>query len=367
MTDFFYNNTIIFPILLGLVSTAFLTFVSVKILKKIGLIDDPKTHKHPAIVHSRPVPRGGGIPLFFGTFFTSLFFIPFSNIIISIFFASFLALVIGVIDDKLNAKSKDVSPYLRFLINILTAVIVVGSGISIHFITNPFSGGIIHLDLIKFQLPFLPFTLLLSDLISVIWLIWVMNMLNWSKGVDGQMPGIVAISAIVIGILSLKLNSEGAGSFIDTKLSFIIAGSAIGFLLFNFYPAKIFPGYGATSLYLLLGVVSILTSAKLATAILVMGIPIVDAIFTIARRIAAKHSPFRHDNKHLHHILLKLGYSQRQIALFYWSISAILGMVALTVESKSKVFAIIMLTVISGAGLLFLHAIISKDNDKTTS
>ena len=82
-----------------------------------------------------------------------------------------------------------------------------------------------------------------------------MNMLNWSKGVDGQMPGIVAISAIVIGILSLKLNPAGHGGFIDAQLSFIIAGAAIGFLFFNFYPAKNFPGVDSgTSLYFLLGV-----------------------------------------------------------------------------------------------------------------
>ncbi len=90
---------------------------------------------------------------------------------------------------SLNAKSRDVSPYIRFLINILTAVIVVGSGISIHFITNPFGGGLIYLDTMKLPI----FNLLLSDVLSVMWLIWVMNMVNWSKGVDGQMPGIVAI------------------------------------------------------------------------------------------------------------------------------------------------------------------------------
>ncbi len=367
MIDTLYSNTILFPFATSLVATILLTFISIKIIKKLGLIDDPKLHKHPAIIHTKPIPRGGGIPLFLGVFTASLFFIPFSPTVIAIFSASFLALTIGVIDDKLNAKSKDISPYLRFLVNILTAVIVVGSGVSIHFITNPFGGDIMHLDAIRLQLPFLPFALLLSDVISVIWLMWIMNMLNWSKGVDGQMPGIVAISAIVIGILTLKLNVAGGGGFIDTKLSFIIAGSALGFLFFNFHPAKIFPGYGATSIYLLLGVVSILSSAKLATAVLVMGVPLVDFIFTIIRRILNKQSPLKGDNKHLHHILLKLGYTQKQIALFYWSISAILGVVALTLESKSKIFAIIMVLAITGGSLLFLHTVISKDNEKTIS
>jgi UDP-GlcNAc:undecaprenyl-phosphate/decaprenyl-phosphate GlcNAc-1-phosphate transferase len=355
------------PLFTALLFTAGFTYLSIGLAKRLGLMDDPKKHVHPGIIHTKPIPRGGGIPLFFGALASSLFFIPFNNTTIAIFFAAFLALVIGVIDDKLNSQSKDVSPYLRFLVNILTAIIVVGSGVSISFITNPFGGGVIQLDAIKYTIPFLPFTFLLSDVITVLWLIWVMNMLNWSKGVDGQMPGIVAISAIIIGVLSLRLDPLGQGSFIDAQLSFIIAGAAIGFLFFNFYPAKIFPGYGATSLYLLLGVASILTSAKLATAILVMGVPMVDMLFIIIRRLLNKKSPFQGDKKHLHHILLKLGYNQRQVALYYWCFSAILGLLSLTLESKSKVFAIIMVIAVTGGTLLFLHRISKAKDEELTS
>ncbi len=356
-------TTVLLPFLTAFIATTILTPIAIRFIKKFGLLDDPTRHKHPAIIHSKPIPRSGGIPLFLGVLIASIFFIPFTSTTLAIFFAAFLALVIGVIDDKLNAQAKDVSPYLRFFINILTAVIVVGSGVSIHFITNPF-GGIFHLDTITFPLYILPYSIALSDIVSVIWLIWVMNMLNWSKGVDGQMPGIVVISAIIIGILSLRLNPIGIENSIDANLSFIIAGSALGFLIYNFYPAKIFPGYGATSIYLLLGVASILTSAKLATAILVMGVPIVDAIFIIIRRILSRKSPFQGDKKHLHHILLKLGFSQRQVALFYWAISAILGIISLLLENKSKVFAIIMLVVITGGTLFFLHAVTKKNNEK---
>jgi UDP-GlcNAc:undecaprenyl-phosphate/decaprenyl-phosphate GlcNAc-1-phosphate transferase len=349
-----YQN-ILYSALVAFATTCLITVACVWLFKKIGLVDDPKQHIHPGIIHKKPIPRGGGVPLFFGALIAGVFFLPINNITIAIFASAFIMLIVGVIDDKQNSRSRDVSPYFRFLINILTAVIVVGSGISIHFITNPFGGGLIYLDAMK--IPVL--NLLLSDLVSVLWLIWVMNMVNWSKGVDGQMPGIVAISAIVIGLLSLKLNPEGAGTgFLDVKLSFIIAGAALGFLVFNYYPAKIFPGYGATSLYLLLGVVAILSSAKLATAVLVMGVPTVDAVFTIIRRVMNKRSPFKHDNRHLHHKLLKLGYTQRQIALSYWCISAILGIISLTLDARSKVFALIMLTVITGGVLVFLHFVI---------
>ena len=365
MTDWL-NSIVLFPLLTAFLSTVLLTAFSIKIMKKAGLVDDPVLHKHPAIIHTKPIPRGGGIPLYLGTLIAGILFLPHDPTMVAIFFAAFLALTIGVIDDKLNAQSKDVPPYFRFLVNILTAVIVVGSGVSIHFITNP-AGGILHFDAMRYTVPLLNYTVYLSDFISVFWLIWVMNMINWSKGVDGEMPGIVAISAIVIGILSLRLNALGSGAFIDAKLSFIIAGSALGFLLFNFYPAKIFPGYGATSLYLLLGVASILTSAKLATAILVLGVPIIDAVFIIIRRILHKQNPLKGDNKHLHHILLKLHFSQRQIALFYWCLTAILGIISLTIQSRSKLFVIVMVTVIIGGGIYFLHAVTKNANETTNS
>jgi UDP-GlcNAc:undecaprenyl-phosphate GlcNAc-1-phosphate transferase len=362
-----FLNVLILPFLVSFLVTAIATPFAIKLMRKLNIIDDPKIHIHPGIIHTKPIPRGGGLPLFLGVLVAAIFFIPMNSVTIAIFFAAFLALVIGIIDDKLNSQAKDVSPYLRFCINILTAVIVVGSGVSIHYITNPFGPGVIHLDTITYSLPFLPITLVLSDVISVIWLIWVMNMLNFSKGIDGQMPGIVAISALVIGLLSLQLNTGITGGSIDAQLSFIISGAALGFLLFNFYPAKIFPGYGATSIYLLLGVASILTSAKLATAILVMGVPMVDFIFIIIRRILNKKSPFKGDKKHLHHILLSFGWSQRRIALFYWCISAILGMISLTLTSKSKFFTILMVVVLTGGALLFLHSISKKGNEKTTS
>jgi len=150
------------------------------------------------------------------------------------------------------------------------------------------------------------------------------------------MPGIVAISAIIIGVLSLRFSPLDQTSTTAATLSFIIAGASLGFLVFNFYPAKIFPGYGATALYLMLAVASILSSAKLATAILVMGVPMTDGMFTIIRRILSGKSPFWHDKKHLHHLLLDLGFGQRRIALFYWTISAILGILSLVLSSKEN-------------------------------
>lgn len=350
-------STVLYPFLIALLATVFVTPLSLKFIKKFGIIDDPKKRKHPAIVHKKPTPRAGGIPLFLGVLIASVFFLPMEKVIYAVFLAAFLCLVVGVLDDKF-----DISPYVRFIINIIAAIIVVVGGANIPFITNPF-GGILFLNALK--IPFLNGYAIgfLSYLITILWIVWVMNMLNWSKGVDGQMPGIVAVSAIIIGLLSLRFPVVDHYGLVSAKLAFIIAGASLGFLVFNFYPAKIFPGYGATSIYILLAVVSILSSAKLATAILVMAVPMIDGAFTITRRIASGKSPFWHDRRHLHHLLLKKGLNQRQIALSYWVISAIFGTLALVLSSRGKLFAIIMLLIIVGGTILFLQLNIENQED----
>src|ERR1035437_1555787 len=352
-------NIKIFSFIIAFLATAIATPISLIFLKKFNIVDDPKVHKHPAMLHKIPIPRGGGIPLFIGVLVACVFFLPFTKVILATLIAAFFSLLIGVIDDKY-----DLSPYLRFAVNILCAIFVVVMGANVPFITNPL-GGILNFS--HLQLPFLNGTVInfAAELIAILWIVWVMNMLNWSKGVDGQMPGIVAISAIVIGILSLRFSHLDQTSATAATLSFIVAGASLGFLVYNFYPAKIFPGYGATAIYLILAVASILSGAKLATAILVMGVPMTDGFITIARRILSGKSPFWHDKKHLHHLLLSLGFGQRRIALFYWTISAILGTLSLVLSSKGKLFAIIMLIIIAGGGVLFLQVLIKRANDKT--
>lgn len=353
------------PFSLSFIITVAVTPLCVKLLKKFKIVDDPGVRKHPGVIHKKPVPRGGGIPLLIGVIVAGLFLLPVTGITILIMLASVIALIVGVVDDAYNARAKDLHPYIRLIFNIICAFIVIAAGVSIDFITNPF-GGIIHFDAIRLSL--LPdVNISLAQIITVIWIVWVMNMLNWSKGVDGQMPGIVGISAIIIGLLGLRSFSIEPVVLIETKLSFMIAGSAFGFLLFNFYPAKIFPGYGATSLYLLLAVVSILSSAKLATALLVMGVPAIDGIFTITRRMFTGRSPFLHDKKHLHHLLLTLGFSQRDIAVAYWVFSGFLGILALTLDSKSKLFALLLLIIIVSGSLLFLHFIVRYTHEKEAS
>src|SRR3989344_27129 len=127
------ENFILPPFITAFIATALAVPFCLIFIKKLKLFDDPKTHKHPGVIHKKPIPRGGGIPLFIGIFIACLFFVPVIPSTIAILTASFIALVIGVLDDKY-----DISPYIRFGFNILCAVIVVKSGISIAYITNPF-------------------------------------------------------------------------------------------------------------------------------------------------------------------------------------------------------------------------------------
>ena len=225
MMEGILNYVITYPFLVALLTTALVTPLCIKLLKKYGIVDDPKRN-HPGIIHKKPIPRGGGIPLFLGTLVAGILFLPLNSTIGAIFLAAFIALVVGVLDDKY-----DLSPYLRFGTNIICAVIIVAAGISVNFITNP-AGGILYLNEFRLPIEFLGINaaIVLSDIVAILWIIWVMNMLNWSKGVDGQMPGIVAISAFFIGLLSLRFGSLDITTQASATLSFIIMGVAIGFL-----------------------------------------------------------------------------------------------------------------------------------------
>jgi UDP-GlcNAc:undecaprenyl-phosphate GlcNAc-1-phosphate transferase len=171
------------------------------------------------------------------------------------------------------------------------------------------------------------------------------------------MPGIVTVAAFILGLLSLKINLFGDPEQINVaKIAFITASSAFGLLIFNWYPAKIFPGFsGSTILGFMIAILSILSGAKLATAILVLLIPATDFVYTFIRRILEGKSPVWGDKGHLHHKLLEIGLSHRQIALFYILGSVILGAAALSLSSSGKLFAAGLVTIIILGAILWLN------------
>lgn len=332
--------------------TYFITPVVAKFAIQFGLIDDPNLRPHPAHTHKGVIPRAGGAAIFLGVSVASFLFLPIDKILLGILGGGIIIVLIGLWDDK-----HDLSPYFRFLTNFLAAGVVVGTGVGVPYITNPFNG-VLRLDTWQIAFEFFgPHSILVwADLFAIFWIVWCANMVNWSKGVDGQMPGFVAIAAVTLGILSFKFSAHDISQETVTSLAFITAGAFLGFLPWNFYPQKIMPGYGGGTLAgFLLAVLSILSGGKLGTAILVLAVPMIDAIYTIGRRAIQGKSPFRADRGHLHHRLLDLGWGRRRIALFYWLISAILGAIALTLNSQQKLFAIILLGVLVSGALIWLN------------
>lgn len=349
------------PLLTAFFITVITTPVVIKLAKKFKLVDNPKLRPHPAHIQKRIVPRAGGVPIFLAILISTLLFIPLDKHIIGIFLGIFVLLIMGLLDDYFP----NFSPVRRLILQFCAAALVVISGVGITFITNPL-GGILRLDQFVFPINFFGAhnIILIADLLAFFWIVWVMNMVNWAKGVDGQMPGIIVVAAITIGILSTKLYFNGdTNQLYIALLSFITAGAALGLLIFNWHPAKIFPGFsGSTILGFMIAVLCILSSAKLATALVVLLVPAIDFFYTFFRRILSGSSPFLGDQKHLHHLLLKMGWSHQKISLFYIITSILLGLVATTLTTQGKVFVAIGVGVVILGAILWLH-LFSKYNE----
>lgn len=298
-------------------------------------IKEKKTHNATAL---HPVPRGGGIPVFLGILVVSFLLLPLDKHLVGILLAALITLLIGIWDDI-----KDISPILRLITNVITALIVVGFGIGIAFISNPFGTGVIDLSFFKINFNFFgPHSIwVISDLLAIIWIVWCMNIVGWATGVDGQLPGFVSISAFFIGILGLRFSSD-VTQWPVIILAGAVCGAYLGFLPFNFFPQSIMPGYSGKSLAgFFLAVLAILSGAKLATVIFLLGVPMIDAVFSIIRRLIKKQPIYLGDNKHFHHQLLKMGWSRRQISYLYWSFSLVLGLIALLLNSQQKLYIFI--------------------------
>ena len=366
-------DEITLPFLLSVLITSIFVPIAIKLALRFKLVDDPNVRTHPAHINKKIVPRAGGLAIYFGVFLTILLLLPISKSIFGIFLGSTILLIIGLIDDRLHKFN----PYLRLALLFLAASTAVFGGIGISFITNPlssifpkfFSQNIIRLDQIILPINFFGThnIILLADLFAFFWIVTLTQVINWSKGVDGQMPSITLVTAFVLGVLSLRLFLSGdPNQLFIAKLAFITAGASLGFLIFNWFPAKIYPGFsGSTILAFLLAVLSILSGAKLATASLCLGIPIIDFIYTFTRRILQHKSPVWGDRGHLHHKLLDLGWSHQKISLFYLLGSGMLGSVALLSGSEGKFFAFSLMAIIILGFIVWINSFgdLSKKSD----
>lgn len=342
--------------LISFFTTAVLTPFMIVIAQKYGLVDDPKKRPHPAHTHVGIIPRGGGVPIFLGIFISFLIFFSPAKPIIGIILGAVILISVGLWDDL-----KDRSPYIRLLTNSLAVLCVIGFGVGIPYLTNPF-GGIIRLDtwVISFNFFGHHSLWIWADIFAFVLIFWMTNVIGWSGGVDGQLPGFVAITSLVIGFLSLRFVLIDPNQLPVAALSFATFGAFLGFLPWNFYPQKIMPGYGGKTLSgFMLATLSILSFSKLGTALLVLAIPLTDAVIILITRIFSGKSPVFATVGHLHHHLLSLGWTRRKIAVFYWLVSAATGIIALNLNSTQKVFAA-MLIIVLVLGFVVLVNILTK-------
>lgn len=241
--------------------------------------------------------------------------------IYAIMASSFILLAVGLWDDI-----KEIFWKVQLFFQVAVSALVFIHGIRIYYVTNPLNGGIINLNTG-------PRTLI-SIALVIFWIVLITNTINWLDGLDGLSGGVTLISALTIFALSLKSEVNQPPVAI---LALILSGTVLGFLVFNFFPAKIMAGTsGAMFMGFVLSALAIISGTKIATAILVMAVPIVDLFWVVGERIKNKKSIFIPDSRHLHYKLLKLGWPQKKIVFGYWIVTLIIASVALNTRSIGK-------------------------------
>lgn len=323
----------------------------IKLAYKVGAIDVPKDNRR---VHKVPIPRLGGIAIFIGFMVSLLVTFRLDKKLIAVIIGAAIIVIMGFFDDI-----KPLSAKVKLLGQLIAAGIVVYSGIKIDFITNPLSYLFDSANNPYIQLGIWSYPL------TVIWIVGITNAINLIDGLDGLAAGISTISAVTLSIIAIILSQDYMA-----VMALTLAGATIGFLPYNFNPAKIFMGdTGSLFLGYMLSVISIMGVLKSAAAlsiivpIFAIGLPIFDTLMAIIRRSLSGKSFMEADKGHLHHKLLDKGLSQKQAVLTLYSISAILGFSAvMLIEATLKVaIALIFLVFLLGSmGVRYLKSIDTK-------
>lgn len=315
---------------------------------KLGFLDYPSPRK----VHQKPIPRLGGLAVFLSFFLVVLGYLIFAPEMLSfvsekiagidknlfgVLVGALILVLIGLYDDI-----KDIKPLPKLIFQFISAGIVALFGIRIWWFSNPFGSPIVLGSW--------------SPLFVILWIVLLVNVVNWLDGLDGLATGISGIAAMILFFLSIQPSVNQPATAL---LCLILAGSAFGFLLFNFHPAKIFLGdAGAMFFGYMIAIFAIISGGKIATASLVLGIPIFDAVWVILRRILTRKAPWVGDKRHLHHRFLEAGFSQRQAVLLLYGISLVFGIFALFSNTLGKLWAgfiLLILMVFLAVILIFLE------------
>ena len=343
------TRQVLFMIFAFIVSFAF-TFATTPLVRrfafKIGAIDIPTDNRR---MHKKPTPRIGGLAIIFGFTVATLCFAQPSRQLYGTLAGAAIIAVMGVIDDCKNLPAK-----LKFVIQIIAALVVVFAGdIKIDVFTNP--------NFLSDN-PYWVLPEWLSVTLTVIWIVFITNAVNFIDGLDGLAAGVSAIMSISLVFISIRV-----GEYSIAILGIALMGSCFGFLPFNFNPAKIFMGdTGSTFLGFMLATLSIQGVFKsyavisFAVPLLILGLPLFDALFAMIRRILRGQSPMTADRGHLHHRLVDMGFSQKQTVFILYAISGVLGITAVLLAESGVLRALLL--VICVLILLLIGSMLGKNS-----
>jgi UDP-GlcNAc:undecaprenyl-phosphate/decaprenyl-phosphate GlcNAc-1-phosphate transferase len=341
----------LWPIVATFVVAAILALVLTPVVRRIvmryEIVDRPEERR----VNTIPVPRGGGLAVCAAFLLVAAGFllvnrsgtivpVPVSfrpSEAAALLLGGAVAAGLGAIDDLFDLRAR-----YQLLGQVVLACGAVALGISIDFIANPLGGRVIF-----FPAP-------IAAGLTIFWIVGMINSINWIDGLDGLSSGIAFIAAVTLGIISLTTQVGLVGQPLIAILCFTLAGALLGFLRWNFYPATIFAGTsGVQFVGYTLAVLAILGTAKVAVALLVLGVPIIDTFWIIVRRLSQRRSPFSPDRTHIHHRLLDLGLSHQQTVLVIYGICMALAVLSLLLSGVTQLYAFLGIFVAFGL-VLFL-------------
>jgi UDP-GlcNAc:undecaprenyl-phosphate GlcNAc-1-phosphate transferase len=332
------------PFFVSLAATVLLVPLVRRLAVRLGVLDVPgATRKQ----HSRPIPLLGGLAIFAAL---ALVVIAYRGELLGgfllgkhlagILLGALVLVIGGTLDDRYDLK-----PWALLIAPALASIIVIASGLGVDYITNPF-GGILRLDLWTwklFSVGGVPYHLTFpGDLLTFVWLMVMSYATKLLDGVDGLVSGLTFVGAAVIVLLSL---TPEVGQPELARLAAIVAGAFLGFLVWNRPRASIFLGEGGSTLAgWLLGVMALLSGAKIGITLLIMAVPLLDLAWTVARRIIIERKPwYQGDRGHLHFRLIDSGLSPWATDLFYWGFAAGFGATGLFIRGRDKVLALVLL------------------------
>jgi UDP-GlcNAc:undecaprenyl-phosphate/decaprenyl-phosphate GlcNAc-1-phosphate transferase len=323
------------PLALAFVAAGLLSLVVTPLVRRVVIrfkvVDRPEARR----VNTSPIPRGGGIAIATAFLLVVVLFLQFNAELLrllvpirqgqltALLLGGALAAAIGAADDLLDLRAR-----WQLAGQIGLGLFAVVLGINIGRIANPFGppGAVI---------PFGDGALAVA--FTLFWIVGMINSINFIDGLDGLSSGIAFIAAVTLGIISL---SSDVNQPLVAVLCFILAGSLLGFLRWNLHPASIFPGTsGVQFVGYTLALLAILGTAKVAVALLVLGVPIIDTFWIIVRRVSQRRSPFSPDRGHIHHRMLDLGLSHRQTVFAIYGICLVLAVLALALSGVSQLYA----------------------------